>query len=164
MTNFHFERRFFCFSDGFGLRILGGEEEKSQVSVGRIVPNSPAAFDGRLQPGDEIVQIDGHSTSHATHDRVVQLMQQARENQHVCLVIRRYHRNPPSRFPFESNPNENEIRFVTLQKNHENQSFGFVIISSQGRTGATVGKTINNEHYFRFSIFDFVFKRKNHRQ
>ncbi|CAF5085169.1 unnamed protein product, partial [Rotaria socialis] len=35
-------------TDGFGLRIIGGEEEKSQVTIGHIVPNSPAEMDGRL--------------------------------------------------------------------------------------------------------------------
>ena len=77
-------------SDGFGLRIVGGEEEKSQVSVGRIVPNSPAYIDGRLRKGDEIVKIDGHSTIRASHEKVVQLMQQAKDNQRVSLIVRRY--------------------------------------------------------------------------
>lgn len=77
-------------SDGFGLRIVGGEEEKSQVSVGRIVPNSPAFIDGRLRKGDEIIKIDGHSTIRASHERVVQLMQQAKDNQRVSLIVRRY--------------------------------------------------------------------------
>lgn len=33
------------------------------------------------------------------------------------------------------------IRYVTLQKMNDNQSFGFVIISSQNKAGATVGKS-----------------------
>lgn len=78
------------YSDGFGLRIVGGEEEKSQVAVGRIVPNSPAYIDGRLRKGDEIIKIDGHSTIRASHERVVQLMQQAKDNQRVSLIVRRY--------------------------------------------------------------------------
>ena len=80
----------FISSDGFGLRIVGGEEEKSQVAVGRIVPNSPAYIDGRLRKGDEIIKIDGHSTIRASHEKVVQLMQQAKENQRVSLIVRRY--------------------------------------------------------------------------
>jgi C-terminal processing protease CtpA/Prc len=141
-------------SDGFGLRIIGGEEEKSQVSVGRIVQNSPACIDGRLRKGDEIIKIDGHSTIRASHERVVQLMQQAKENQRVSLIVRRYlypnnnNNNPTDvdSYPssdFRINPtNDNGIRHVTLQKMNENQSFGFVIISSQNKAGATVGKDI----------------------
>lgn len=35
---------------------------------------------------------------------------------------------------------DNGIHYVTLQKLNDNQSFGFVIISSQNKAGATVGK------------------------
>jgi len=142
------------YSDGFGLRIVGGEEEKSQVSVGRIVPNSPAYIDGRLRKGDEIIKIDGHSTIRASHERVVQLMQQAKDNQRVSLIVRRYlYPNntfnnqynpidvdpyPGSDFRSNSSP-DNGIRLVTLHKTNDNQSFGFVIISSQNKAGATVG-------------------------
>jgi hypothetical protein len=35
---------------------------------------------------------------------------------------------------------DNGIRYVTLQKMNDTQSFGFVIISSQNKAGATVGK------------------------
>ncbi|CAF3358587.1 unnamed protein product [Rotaria sp. Silwood1] len=141
-------------NDGFGLRIVGGEEEKSQVSVGRIVPNSPAYIDGRLRKGDEIIKIDGHSTIRASHERVVQLMQQAKENQRVSLIVRRhlYPNNNqlsnqynqtdidaylPNDFRANSS-NDTGIRYVTLQKMNDNQSFGFVIISSQNKAGATV--------------------------
>jgi C-terminal processing protease CtpA/Prc len=135
-------------SDGFGLRIVGGEEEKSQVSIGHIVPNSPADVDGRLCIGDEIIKIDSHSTIRASHEKVVHLMQRAKEHQHVCLIVRRY-TNPnhkPNPYPIYHNEShkkpsiENEIRYVTLQKINENQSFGFVIISAQNKAGATVGK------------------------
>jgi C-terminal processing protease CtpA/Prc len=159
------EKKNFCFvfeSDGFGLRILGGEEEKSQVSIGHIIPNSPASNDGRLAVGDEIIKIDNHSTIRASHEKVVQLMQRAKENQHVCLIIRRYtnpnHKTnssrqitPDSHSKHREEPQikstiDDDIRLVTLQKSNENQSFGFVIISSQNKAGATVGK----DHLFSF--------------
>ncbi len=151
------------------MRILGGEEEKSQVSIGHIVPNSPASIDGRLCIGDEIIKIDGHSTIRASHERVVQLMQRAKENQHVCLIVRRYtspaHKSNSYRqinhnlHPIERDDSymksstDNEIRFVTLHKTNENQSFGFVIISSQNKADATVGK--DDRDFFCFVIFDF---------
>jgi len=143
------------------LRIIGGEEEKSQVSIGHIIPNSPASMDGRLYIGDEIIKIDGHSTIRASHEKVVQLMQRAKENQHVCLIIRRYtstnHKTnsyPINREDFHMESSvDNEIRYVTLHKTHENQSFGFVIISSQNKADATVGK--NNGLLFFFVVFNF---------
>jgi C-terminal processing protease CtpA/Prc len=151
------------------LRIIGGEEEKSQVSIGYIIPNSPAAIDGRLCLGDEIIKIDGHSTIRSSHEKVVQLMQRAKENQHVCLIVRR-HTNPNNKtnsyrqinhdsYPTHQedshmkSPVDNQIRFVTLQKTNENQSFGFVIISSHNKADATVGK---DDGFFLFSLY-FIF-------
>ncbi|CAF2041366.1 unnamed protein product [Rotaria magnacalcarata] len=147
-------------TDGFGLRIIGGEEEKSQVTIGHIVPNSPAEIDGRLYIGDEIVKIDNHSTIRASHEKVVQLMQRAKEKQHVCLIVRRYTQlhnrsNSYRQSKLDSHsiyrgnsqrksPIDNGIRHVTLQKTNENESFGFVIISSQNKIGSVVGKIIRN--------------------
>ena len=45
--------------------------------------------------------------------------------------------------PREVRPNSamnNGIRYITLQKTNDNQSFGFVIISSQNKSGVIVGK------------------------
>ncbi|CAF1594905.1 unnamed protein product [Adineta ricciae] len=152
-------------SDGFGLRILGGEEEKSQVSIGHIVPNSPADVDGRLRVDDEIIKIDGHSTIRAAHEKVVQLMQRAKEKQHVCIIVRRYqhpHNNNNQKSnsfyqttrdsypnyrttePYMKSSGNHEIRHIVLQKTDECQSFGFVIISSQNKSGAIVGRIIPN--------------------
>lgn len=163
------------------MRIIGGEEEKSQVSIGHIIPNSPASIDGRLSIGDEIIKIDGHSTIRASHEKVVQLMQRAKENQHVSLIVRRY-TNPNQKTNSYRQTNhdslstyredsqmksslDNGIRFVTLQKTNENQSFGFVIISSQNKAGAAVGK----DHPFsRFVcliliVYEQIFIKKMYR-
>ncbi|CAF0780206.1 unnamed protein product [Didymodactylos carnosus] len=160
--------------DGFGFRIIGGEEDRSQVAVGLIVPNSPAYIDGRLKPGDEIIKIDGHSCIRSSHEKVVELMQQAKQNQRVSLLVRRYQehqqpivngngtnfisarplendhhplypsntvkRNVLTSLPSMNNDNNNNggVRFITLYKTNDTQSFGFVIISSQNKAGATV--------------------------
>ena len=102
-------------------------------------------------------------------------MQQAKDNQRVSLIVRRYlyPNNNTNQLPskttetsfeqkkyfsnldqynqtdidsypssdFRANPPvDHGIRHVTLQKMNDNQSFGFVIISSQNKAGATVGK------------------------
>ena len=83
-------------------------------------------------------------------------MQQARENQHVSLVVRRYFSSSRTPLSYPASPppvptyqpevrpksaHDNDVRYVTLHKSTENQSFGFVIISSQQRAGAVVGKS-----------------------
>lgn len=74
---------------GFGFRIVGGEEEGSQVAVGYIVNEGAAHLDGRLRPNDEIIMIDNECVLGATHRRVVQLMTIAGLNRKVKLMIRR---------------------------------------------------------------------------
>jgi hypothetical protein len=74
---------------GFGFRIVGGEEENSQVSVGYIVNGGSAHVDGRLRSRDELIMIDNECVLGATHRRVVQLMTIAGLNRRVKLMIRR---------------------------------------------------------------------------
>lgn len=74
---------------GFGFRIVGGEEEGSQVAVGYIVNGGAAHLDGRLRPNDEIIMIDEECVLGATHRRVVQLMTIAGLHRRVKLMVRR---------------------------------------------------------------------------
>lgn len=74
---------------GFGFRIVGGEEEGSQVAVGYIVSGGAAHLDARLRPNDEIVMIDDECVLGATHRRVVQLMTIAGLHRRVKLMVRR---------------------------------------------------------------------------
>ncbi|OUC39868.1 PDZ/DHR/GLGF domain protein, partial [Trichinella nativa] len=133
---------------GFGFRLCGGTEENSQVRVGQLVADGAASQDGRLQLDDEIVQIDGHDMLGSSHQRAVQLMNNASKNGHVKLVVRRRRRKQASsemsrsismplascsrRYPFD----------VTIARK-ENEGFGFVIISSVNRAGSAIGRIIN---------------------
>ncbi|KRZ56119.1 Membrane-associated guanylate kinase, WW and PDZ domain-containing protein 2 [Trichinella nativa] len=128
---------------GFGFRLCGGTEENSQVRVGQLVADGAASQDGRLQLDDEIVQIDGHDMLGSSHQRAVQLMNNASKNGHVKLVVRRRRRKQASsemsrsismplascsrRYPFD----------VTIARK-ENEGFGFVIISSVNRAGSAI--------------------------
>ena len=75
--------------NGFGFRIVGGDEEGSQVAVGFIVPNGSADLDGRLKPNDEIIMIDNENVVGASHKRVVKLMTIAALNRKVKLWVKR---------------------------------------------------------------------------
>lgn len=124
---------------GFGFRIIGGEEEGSQVSVGYIVPNGAADLDSRLKPNDEIVMIDNENVIGASHKRVVRLMTIAGLNRKVKLWVKRkvpINLTDTSSYPFT----------ITLFRNgHE--GFGFVIISATNRNGPSIGM-----------LFLFIFK------
>ncbi|KAJ8953266.1 hypothetical protein NQ318_015848 [Aromia moschata] len=80
---------------GFGFRIVGGIEDKSQVAVGHIVAGGAADLDGRIRSGDEIVSVEGLSVLKASHRQVVQLINVAAARGQVNLILRRRVYPPP---------------------------------------------------------------------
>jgi len=142
-TTIELQRR----QEGFGFRIVGGTEEGSQVSVGHIVPRGAAALDGRLQTNDQLIAVDGISVIGASHHSVVQLMARAASAHRVRLTIRRpvYLNNPPVSEGVGSPSHSPAISVplhVTL-KRQPTEGFGFVIISSASKAGATIGKILH---------------------
>lgn len=145
---------------GFGFRIIGGEEEGSQVAVGYIVQGGAAHIDNRLRPNDEIVMIDNQCVLGATHRRVVQLMTIAGLNRRVKLMIRRKITQQQyqmlinmqqlrCRQPQSSNsPLGQKYPFTITLFRNGNEGFGFVIISTMNKNGPSIGKfSFNNKNY-----------------
>ena len=60
---------------GFGFSIRGGREFSSMpLFVLRIAVDGPAAADGRLRVGDQIVEINGVNTKNMTHAEAIELI------------------------------------------------------------------------------------------
>lgn len=61
--------------------MLGGATRDTPILVSRVAPNTPAdKCNPRLNEGDQIVQINGHDVTHALHNTVVDLIQEARRS------------------------------------------------------------------------------------
>ena len=60
-----------------------------QATVGAIVPGGAAGVDGRLQVGDKITHINGHSIVDALHRDVISAMGEAAAQGEVVLRIQR---------------------------------------------------------------------------
>lgn len=72
---------------GFGFSIRGGQEfDAMPLFVLRIAENGPAALDGRLQIGDQLMEINGHVTKGMTHATAIQIIKQFPS---VKLLVRR---------------------------------------------------------------------------
>lgn len=72
---------------GFGFSIHGGQEFGAMpLFVLRIAEDGPAARDGRLRIGDQLMEINGRSTKEMTHATAIQLIKQYNC---VKLVVRR---------------------------------------------------------------------------
>ncbi|XP_030369026.1 uncharacterized protein LOC115620046 [Scaptodrosophila lebanonensis] len=123
---------------GFGFRIVGGTEEGSQVTVGHIVPGGAADQDQRIATGDEILSIDGINVLNSSHHKVVSLVGESALRGQVTMILRRRRTQQHAtltqlrRYPYD-----------VIVSRHENEGFGFVIISSSNHYyGSTIGKLI----------------------
>ncbi|CAJ0571626.1 unnamed protein product, partial [Mesorhabditis spiculigera] len=134
---------------GFGFRLLGGNETGTQLTVGQIVPGGAAADDGRLKEGDEIMEIDGVSVEGAAHGDAVGLLEKAARQQHVKLLVRRHQMNgidsarsaslPPSMSPHAGNIAQ---EYDVVLERQETEGFGFVILSNMVRRASNIGELI----------------------
>ncbi|KHN86170.1 Membrane-associated guanylate kinase, WW and PDZ domain-containing protein 3 [Toxocara canis] len=72
---------------GFGFSIRGGQEfDAMPLFVLRIAEDGPAASDGNLRVGDQLMEINGQSTKGMTHASAIQLIKQYPT---VKLLVRR---------------------------------------------------------------------------
>ncbi|XP_009696099.1 PREDICTED: syntaxin-binding protein 4, partial [Cariama cristata] len=70
-----------------GIKELTGEEYG--VYVKRILPGGVAYVDGRLQPGDQILEVNGDSLIGVTSERAVDILRTASATSHMRLLIAR---------------------------------------------------------------------------
>ncbi|XP_049892692.1 membrane-associated guanylate kinase, WW and PDZ domain-containing protein 2a isoform X2 [Epinephelus moara] len=72
---------------GFGFTIIGGDEPDEFLQVKSVIPDGPAAADGKMATGDVIVYINDVCVLGTTHADVVKLFQSVPIGQSVTLVL-----------------------------------------------------------------------------
>ncbi|KAK1804358.1 hypothetical protein P4O66_020378 [Electrophorus voltai] len=72
---------------GFGFTIIGGDEPDEFLQVKSVIPEGPAAQDGKMATGDVIVYINDICVLGTTHADVVKLFQSVPIGQSVTLVL-----------------------------------------------------------------------------
>ncbi|XP_041086144.1 syntaxin-binding protein 4 isoform X1 [Polyodon spathula] len=79
--------------NGLGIKVIGGVKEltgeEHGVFVKRILPGGLASSDGHLQPGDQILEVNGESLIGVTSDRAVDILRSASASNHMRLFIAR---------------------------------------------------------------------------
>ncbi|UYV73809.1 MAGI3 [Cordylochernes scorpioides] len=72
---------------GFGFSIRGGREFGNMpLYVLKIAEGGPAYLNSNIHVGDEILEINGHSTANMSHQEAIQLIRQSEHT--VQLVLR----------------------------------------------------------------------------
>ncbi|XP_067119400.1 LOW QUALITY PROTEIN: membrane-associated guanylate kinase, WW and PDZ domain-containing protein 1-like [Centruroides vittatus] len=78
---------------GFGFSIRGGQEfQNMPLYVLRIAENGPAHQSGKLQIGDQIMEINGINTSEMTHAEAIEIIRQGGNS--VSLLVKRHDKLP----------------------------------------------------------------------
>ncbi|XP_005987683.1 membrane-associated guanylate kinase, WW and PDZ domain-containing protein 3a isoform X2 [Latimeria chalumnae] len=72
---------------GFGFTIIGGDRPDEFLQVKNVLKDGPAAQNGKIAPGDVIVDINGTSVLGHTHADVVQMFQLVPVDQSVDMVL-----------------------------------------------------------------------------
>uniref|UniRef100_A0A8C7X4S7 Membrane-associated guanylate kinase, WW and PDZ domain-containing protein 1 n=1 Tax=Oryzias sinensis TaxID=183150 RepID=A0A8C7X4S7_9TELE len=72
---------------GFGFTIIGGDEPDEFLQVKSVIPDGPAAADGKMATGDVIVYINDVCVLGTTHADVVKIFQSIPIGQSVTLVL-----------------------------------------------------------------------------
>ncbi|CAM9520159.1 unnamed protein product [Bubo scandiacus] len=84
---------FYNCANGLGIKVIGGIKELTGeeygVYVKRILPGGVAYVDGRLQPGDQILEANGDSLIGVTSERAVDILRTASATSHMHLLIAR---------------------------------------------------------------------------
>ncbi|XP_064255378.1 membrane-associated guanylate kinase, WW and PDZ domain-containing protein 3 isoform X2 [Passer domesticus] len=118
---------------GFGFTIIGGDRPDEFLQVKNVLKDGPAAQDGRIAPGDVIVDINGSCVLGHTHADVVQMFQLIPINQYVNMTLCRG-------YPL---PDDNEDPVVDIMTatpviNGPPVAKGDASVSSQDLVAATV--------------------------
>ncbi|XP_058848293.1 syntaxin-binding protein 4-like isoform X3 [Acipenser ruthenus] len=78
---------------GLGVKIIGGYREHTGEEYGiyikRILPGGVADRDGRLQPGDLVLDVNNESLGGVTNERAVDILRMASASNHISLLIAR---------------------------------------------------------------------------
>ena len=80
-------------SGDFGMVIRGGRDFNMSLYLLRLVNESPAHQDGRLQAGDELLEINGQPTRDL---RLMEAVNLIKSRNTVSLIVRRSGMPPPT--------------------------------------------------------------------
>uniref|UniRef100_A0A8C5JQ58 Membrane-associated guanylate kinase, WW and PDZ domain-containing protein 3 n=1 Tax=Junco hyemalis TaxID=40217 RepID=A0A8C5JQ58_JUNHY len=118
---------------GFGFTIIGGDRPDEFLQVKNVLQDGPAAQDGRIAPGDVIVDINGSCVLGHTHADVVQMFQLIPINQYVNMTLCRG-------YPLPDDNEDPVVDIVTATPviNGPPVAKGDASVSSQDLVAATV--------------------------
>ncbi|XP_071490344.1 multiple PDZ domain protein-like [Diadema antillarum] len=114
-----------------GISIVGGvDTSQPVVMVKEVLPGEAAARDGRLQPGDQLLEVDGLDLKNATNEMALNALRQTSSK--VRMVVLREDRPPQAQGESEEGGEDENVMTVVLHQ-PAGHSLG---LSIAGKAGA----------------------------
>ncbi|KAH0630905.1 hypothetical protein JD844_004249 [Phrynosoma platyrhinos] len=113
-----------------GMRIVGGKDTPlGNIVVQEVLPDSVVAADGKIAPGDHILEINGVNISSVTHCQAVSLLRQPCAVLHLIVLQEKG-------FISRTGPTINqEVIHVTLVKRDRSEPLGIKLIRKTDEPG-----------------------------
>lgn len=118
-----------------GMRIVGGKDTPlGNIVVQEVLRDSAAAADGRIAPGDHILEVNGVNVSSVTHSQAIALLHQPCTVLHL-LVLQEKGFTTRTGQPDSSPPINQEVIHVTLEKRDRSEPLGIKLIRKTDEPG-----------------------------
>ncbi|XP_048031687.1 ligand of Numb protein X 2b [Megalobrama amblycephala] len=133
--------------EDLGLRIVGGKDTPlGNIVIQEIVRDSLAARDGKLAPGDHILEVNDVSLASIPHSRAIAVLRQSCSRLRLTVMQekgfkpRPEHLAQPSASPPSPSPNQNlgTVIQVTLVKRERSEPLGIKLIRKSEEPGVFI--------------------------
>uniref|UniRef100_A0ACB8FW45 Uncharacterized protein n=1 Tax=Sphaerodactylus townsendi TaxID=933632 RepID=A0ACB8FW45_9SAUR len=121
--------------EDLGMRIVGGKDTPlGNIIVQEVPRDSVAGTDGRIAPGDHILEVNGVNISSVTHSQAISLLRQPCVALHLLVLQEKGFTTRPEQL--DSNPMINqEVIHVTLVKREPSEPLGIKLIRKADEPG-----------------------------
>ncbi|XP_054852519.1 ligand of Numb protein X 2-like [Eublepharis macularius] len=118
-----------------GMRIVGGKDTAlGNIVVQEVIRDSVAGTDGKIAPGDHIMEVNGVNISSVTHSQAIFLLRQPCTTLHLLVLQEKGFTTRPGQL--DSSPTINqEVIHVTLIKRDQSEPLGIKLIRKSDEPG-----------------------------
>uniref|UniRef100_A0A8D2L292 LNX2 protein n=1 Tax=Varanus komodoensis TaxID=61221 RepID=A0A8D2L292_VARKO len=117
-----------------GMRIVGGKDTPlGNIVIQEVLRDSVVAADGKIAPGDHILEVNGVNISSVTHGQAVSLLRQPRAVLHFTVLQEKGFTSRAG--PLDASPVNQEVIHVTLVKRDQTEPLGIKLIRKTDEPG-----------------------------
>ncbi|XP_053329593.1 ligand of Numb protein X 2-like [Spea bombifrons] len=123
-----------------GMRIVGGRDTPlGNIVVQEVLKDSLVALDGKLTPGDHILEVNGLNVSNVSHSQAIALIRQPCSVLHLTVLQEKgFSQRPPQADGNNTAVPNKEVIHVTLLKRDRSEPLGIKLVRKTEETGVFV--------------------------